>query len=296
MFRFFLCGRVFGLTGLLTALIMMATVGPGAVGAPGVNQIVIAFDKEPDTLNPYATHVLAAKEIDVVEGFHVTNDKMEYIPREVQRVPTLSNAGLTLTAGKMTVTWRLKPGLKWSDGEPVTSADAEFTYKTMIDPSFRVDSRAGWPLIESVKTPDPQTVVVAFKDTYAGYKDLFRYLLPKHVLEGKDLNTIVKQEGPLPLELACNYIAQAAEGLHHAHQNGLIHRDVKPANLLVDSKGIVKILDLGLALFSDNERASLTVDSARLPNRSIFTNPICSTASFSSCVMTTPLAARCKGT
>jgi eukaryotic-like serine/threonine-protein kinase len=79
-------------------------------------------------------------------------------------------------------------------------------------------------------------------------------------IEGKDLNTIVKQEGPLPLELACNYVAQAAEGLHHAHQNGLIHRDVKPANLLVDSKGIVKILDLGLALFSDNERASLTVE------------------------------------
>jgi len=79
-------------------------------------------------------------------------------------------------------------------------------------------------------------------------------------IEGKDLNTIVKQEGPLPLELACNYIAQAAEGLYHAHQNGLIHRDVKPANLLVDSKGIVKILDLGLALFSDNERASLTVE------------------------------------
>jgi eukaryotic-like serine/threonine-protein kinase len=79
-------------------------------------------------------------------------------------------------------------------------------------------------------------------------------------IEGKDLNTIVKQEGPLPLELACNYIAQAAEGLHHAHQNGLIHRDVKPANLLVDQKGVLKILDLGLALFADNERASLTVE------------------------------------
>ena len=79
-------------------------------------------------------------------------------------------------------------------------------------------------------------------------------------IEGKDLNTIVKQEGPLPLELACNYIAQAAEGLHHAHTNGLIHRDVKPANLLVDPKGVLKILDLGLALFSDNERASLTVE------------------------------------
>jgi len=79
-------------------------------------------------------------------------------------------------------------------------------------------------------------------------------------IEGKDLYSIVKQEGPLSLELACNYIAQAAEGLAHAHQNGLIHRDVKPANLLVESKGILKILDLGLALFSDDERASLTVE------------------------------------
>jgi serine/threonine-protein kinase len=78
-------------------------------------------------------------------------------------------------------------------------------------------------------------------------------------IEGKDLNTIVKQEGPLPLELACNYIAQSAEGLQHAHSVNLIHRDVKPANLLVDPKGVVKILDLGLALFSDSEEASLTV-------------------------------------
>ncbi|MCI0359207.1 MAG: serine/threonine protein kinase [Planctomycetaceae bacterium] len=84
------------------------------------------------------------------------------------------------------------------------------------------------------------------------------YIVMEYI-EGKDLNTIVKQEGPLPLELACNYIAQAAEGLSHAHDACLIHRDVKPANLLVDPKGIVKILDLGLALFSDSEEASLTV-------------------------------------
>jgi serine/threonine protein kinase len=85
------------------------------------------------------------------------------------------------------------------------------------------------------------------------------YIVMEYI-EGKDLNTIVKQEGPLSLELACNYIAQSAEGLAHSHECGLIHRDVKPANLLVDTRGIVKILDLGLALFSDNERASLTVE------------------------------------
>lgn len=84
------------------------------------------------------------------------------------------------------------------------------------------------------------------------------YLVMEYI-EGKDFQTIVKQEGPLPLELACNYVAQAAEGFTYAHENNLIHRDVKPANLLVDQKGVVKILDLGLALYSDGENASLTM-------------------------------------
>jgi len=90
-------------------------------------------------------------------------------------------------------------------------------------------------------------------------EDDTHYIVMEYI-EGKDLNTIVKQEGPLPLELAANYIAQSAEGLAHAHEKGLIHRDVKPANLLVDTKGILKILDLGLALFCDNEQASLTIE------------------------------------
>ncbi len=85
------------------------------------------------------------------------------------------------------------------------------------------------------------------------------YYLVMEFIEGRDLQTVVKQDGPLPLDVACNYIAQAAEGLAYAHANNLIHRDVKPANLLVDNKGVVKILDLGLALFSDDEKASLTV-------------------------------------
>ena len=85
------------------------------------------------------------------------------------------------------------------------------------------------------------------------------HFLVMEYIEGRDLQNIVKAEGPLPLELACNYIAQAAEGLDYSHKSSLIHRDVKPANLLVDTKGLVKILDLGLALSSDSEQASLTI-------------------------------------
>jgi serine/threonine protein kinase len=84
------------------------------------------------------------------------------------------------------------------------------------------------------------------------------YLVMEFV-PGSDLQTIVNNEGALAYEQAANYIAQAAEGLGYAHDQGLIHRDVKPANLLMDPDGVVKILDLGLALFSEEEGASLTL-------------------------------------
>ncbi|HUQ68663.1 MAG TPA: family 16 glycoside hydrolase [Planctomycetaceae bacterium] len=66
-------------------------------------------------------------------------------------------------------------------------------------------------------------------------------------VEGQDLSAIVKAKGVLPVEQAVNCILQAARGLEFAHRQGVIHRDIKPANLLLDSKGVVKILDMGLA-------------------------------------------------
>ncbi len=84
------------------------------------------------------------------------------------------------------------------------------------------------------------------------------YLVMEYV-QGKDLQ-VIGREGPLDFDSAANYIAQAAVGLEHAHDAGLIHRDIKPANLLVDRKGVVKILDMGLALFFDEDMTSLTVE------------------------------------
>ncbi len=81
------------------------------------------------------------------------------------------------------------------------------------------------------------------------------YLLAMEYLEGTDLGKLVKERGPLPVRDACDYVRQAALALQHAHEKGLVHRDVKPGNLMLQtggssdgSAGTVKLLDLGLAL------------------------------------------------
>lgn len=84
------------------------------------------------------------------------------------------------------------------------------------------------------------------------------YMVMEYV-QGKDLYELVTENGPVEIKDAIQYVAQAAEGLSHAHQRDLVHRDIKPANLLKTTEGDVKILDLGLALVTQEEGESLTV-------------------------------------
>jgi len=74
-----------------------------------------------------------------------------------------------------------------------------------------------------------------------------RHYLVMEFVEGQDLASLVKEHGALSVEQAVECIVQAAKGLEYAHSLGVIHRDVKPGNLLLDREGTVKILDMGLA-------------------------------------------------
>jgi eukaryotic-like serine/threonine-protein kinase len=78
------------------------------------------------------------------------------------------------------------------------------------------------------------------------------YIIMDYV-DGVGLNELVRRRGRLDPDLAAHYIAQAACGLQYIHESGLIHRDVKPGNLIVDCGGVVKILDLGLARLQDDQ-------------------------------------------
>ncbi len=90
------------------------------------------------------------------------------------------------------------------------------------------------------------------------------YLVMEYV-DGHDLSALVKQTGPLEINLAVNCVSQAARALRHAHACGVIHRDIKPANLLLDKRGTVKILDLGVALAGDgdDDRALLSAEAGQ---------------------------------
>jgi serine/threonine protein kinase len=73
------------------------------------------------------------------------------------------------------------------------------------------------------------------------------HFLVMEYVDGSDLSTRVKKDGPLRLDQALDGVLQAARGLQYAHEHGVVHRDIKPANLLLDQRGTVKILDMGLA-------------------------------------------------
>jgi serine/threonine protein kinase len=113
-------------------------------------------------------------------------------------------------------------------------------------------------------------IVTAYDAEQAGN---VHFLVMEYV-EGTDLASIVKHRGPLPVSEACELIRQAAEGLEHAHETGMVHRDIKPHNLMMttmsslqDSVGTrrerntVKILDFGLAGFA-TETALLEADGS----------------------------------
>jgi serine/threonine protein kinase len=97
--------------------------------------------------------------------------------------------------------------------------------------------------MQAVGPLDHPNVVEAFDAGEEGGK---AYLVMR-LVEGVDLDRLVRERGSLPVAEACDLARQAARGLDYLHRRGLVHRDVKPSNLMRTPEGVVKVLDLGLA-------------------------------------------------
>src|SRR5579871_4347540 len=85
------------------------------------------------------------------------------------------------------------------------------------------------------------------------------HFLVMEYVDGTSLLDIVKRFGPLSVARSCHYIRQACMGLHYAHTTGMIHRDIKPGNIMVDRHGVAKLLDMGLARLYRDEQDQLTL-------------------------------------
>ncbi|MGW5248772.1 protein kinase domain-containing protein [Streptomyces sp. NPDC004129] len=85
-----------------------------------------------------------------------------------------------------------------------------------------------------------------------------RLFLVMEFVDGDSLSRVLADDGPLPAERVARIAAQAAAGLAVAHQQGIVHRDIKPGNLLLDADGTLKIGDFGIARFMDDPSAALT--------------------------------------
>jgi serine/threonine-protein kinase len=106
----------------------------------------------------------------------------------------------------------------------------------------------------------------------AQFGDCF-YLVMEYA-RGQSLDRVYESRGPLPPEDVIEYAAQAALGLAHAHAQGIVHRDVKPSNLLLTSDGQIKVLDLGLGILIDaDDQSSFATAAGRAVGTIDFMSP-----------------------
>ena len=182
--------------GLALGLVIVSSLSLGSCSrgatrnGPSNDLLVVGYDREPDTMNRYATHILEDIQTCVVEGLVTSDERMNIVPLLATEVPTRENGDVVLRPdGGMDVTWKLRPGVKWHDGHSHTSADVKFTVDAMLKGDWKPESTDGFDRITSVDTPDSLTAVVHYKEIWAPYQTQFmRGTLPRHLLSGRDID------------------------------------------------------------------------------------------------------------
>ena len=104
-----------------------------------------------------------------------------------------------ISSDQKTITFHLKPDMKWSDGKPLTSADVLFTWQLVTDDNTRTPYGADYKLVQKAEAPDALTFRVSYAQPYAPALDSWAGLqiLPKHILQGQDINTTAFARHPV---------------------------------------------------------------------------------------------------
>ncbi len=152
--------------------------GPLAEG----DQLVESSIADAKTLNPpLVSETAGGALIDLIfNGLLKYNEKLEHVPNLAER--------WTVSPDGKVITYFLRKGVRFHDGVEFTAADVIFTYQTMVDPKTQTPYGSDYMDISECKALDPYTVRVTYKQPFAPALDNFFAILPKHLLEGKDIN------------------------------------------------------------------------------------------------------------
>jgi peptide/nickel transport system substrate-binding protein len=180
---------------------LLALLALALVPAAAAQTVTVVFPQEPGSLLPHFDLLSLAHEAQdlVFERLFVVDVDGSYIPWLAEEVPTLENGGVS--ADGRTYTIRLRPGLTWQDGQPLTSADVAFTWKVVTDPNLPIPTRTVWQDIDRIETPDARTAVVHFAQPNLSFLGAASfagaYILPEHLLAGTDLANSTFHRNPV---------------------------------------------------------------------------------------------------
>ncbi|MFQ3618674.1 MAG: peptide ABC transporter substrate-binding protein [Cyanobacteriota bacterium] len=144
----------------------------------------LLYWQAPTILNPHLSNGFKDSEASriTLEPLASYDAAGNLVPVLAAEVPTLENGGVA--ADGRSVTWKLRPGLKWSDGEPFSAADVVFTHQFITNPDVAAISAATYEVIESVEALDETTVKITFKEPNPAWSNVFvgteGMVLPRH--------------------------------------------------------------------------------------------------------------------
>jgi len=147
----------------VVALAMLVAAAPAFAARGTDGELKILFWQAVSTLNPYLSggvkeELASSLVLEPLAGF---DENGKLVPRLVVDIPTLENGGLSTDL--TTATWKLKPGVKWSDGAPLTADDVVFTWAYCTAPGGGCAQAAKFEGVKAVEAIDPLTVKVTFK-------------------------------------------------------------------------------------------------------------------------------------
>ena len=244
--------------------------------------------ESPTNFSPLFNEEVPAAQIDslLYAGLVRRDSNLQPVADLALRVPTLENGDVTWdrAAGRMDVTYRLRPGLRWSDGQPVTSADVAFTWRVIVDPRAQgVLSPDGYDAISRVDIKDPLRFTLHFDRIYPKYLDLFPAVLPEHRLANIPVDRLAQDgfwarpdvvSGPYKISdlVADDHIALVRNDAftlgragRHPHLDSILYRIYPEVGALLDA---ARAGQVALALeIPDDQLAGLSNLGTLVPDR-----------------------------